>query len=89
MYGYYDSPAIQLEAAEEVEKLRAENERLRAEVAHRHLAHKAACEGGELLREEIKRLRTGLHHISLASQNSMSSKQECGRIARETLGGKS
>lgn len=37
---------------------------------------------------EIERLRTGLHHISLASQHSMSSKNECGRIARETLEGK-
>ena len=35
--------------------------------------------------EEIERLRTGLHRVSLASQNSMSSKDECGRIARETL----
>lgn len=38
--------------------------------------------------EEIERLRTGLHRVSLASQNSMSSKEECGRIARETLGAK-
>lgn len=39
-------------------------------------------------RREIERLRNGLHRISLASQNSMSSKEECGRIARETLAGK-
>ena len=37
------------------------------------------------LKAEIERLRTGLHRISLASQNSMSSREECGRIARETL----
>lgn len=37
---------------------------------------------------EIERLRTGLHRISLASQHSMSSREECGRIARETLEGK-
>ena len=34
---------------------------------------------------EIKRLREALHRISLASQNSMSSKDECGRIARAAL----
>lgn len=37
------------------------------------------------LREENKRLRIALHHISLASQKSMSSKEECGRIARSAL----
>lgn len=41
------------------------------------------------LQAEIERLRTGLHRVSLASQNSMSSKGECGRIARETLDAKS
>ena len=30
-------------------------------------------------------LLAALHHISLASQNSMSSKEECGRIAREAI----
>ena len=30
-------------------------------------------------------LKNALHRISLASQNSMSSKEECGRIAREAL----
>lgn len=37
---------------------------------------------------EIERLRNTLHRISLASQNSMSSKGECGRIARAALEGK-
>jgi len=37
--------------------LLAEVERLREEVKHGHVAHKAACEGGDLLREEIVRLR--------------------------------
>jgi hypothetical protein len=32
-----------------------------------------------------KTLKDALHRISLASQNSMSSKGECGRIAREAL----
>ena len=30
-------------------------------------------------------LLAALHRISLASQNSMSSKEECGRIAREAI----
>lgn len=34
---------------------------------------------------ENERLREALHRVSLASQNSMSSKDECGRIAREAL----
>jgi hypothetical protein len=34
---------------------------------------------------EIERLRNALHQISLCSQNSMSSKEECGRIARAAL----
>jgi hypothetical protein len=44
------------------------------------------------MRVENKRLRKGnaelleaLHHISLASQNSMSSIEECGRIARAAI----
>jgi len=32
-----------------------------------------------------KTMKDALHRISLASQNSMSSKDECGRIAREAL----
>lgn len=32
-----------------------------------------------------KTMKDALHQISLASQNSMSSKEECGRIAREAL----
>jgi hypothetical protein len=34
---------------------------------------------------EIDRYREALHHISLASQNSQSSKSECGKIARKAL----
>lgn len=33
----------------------------------------------------IVQLRNALHLISLASQNSMSSKSECGKIARDAL----
>jgi hypothetical protein len=36
--------------------------------------------------DEINRLREALSHISLASQNSMSSREECGRIARAAVG---
>ena len=36
---------------------------------------------------ELNRLRAALHSISLASQNSTSSIDECGRIARTALGG--
>ena len=36
---------------------------------------------------EVARLREALHQISLCSQNSMSSKDECGRIARKALEG--
>lgn len=39
----------------------------------------------ERLRAEVEKLRAGLHRVSLASQNSMSSKDECGRIARKAL----
>jgi len=35
--------------------------------------------------DEIERLSTALHQIGLCSQNSMSSKEECGRIARAAL----
>lgn len=41
----------------ERDEARAEVERLRDEVKRGHVAHKAACEGGDLLREEIERLR--------------------------------
>jgi hypothetical protein len=48
--------SVAADAADEVERLRADNERLRAEVEHGHRAHKIACEGGDLLRDEIKSL---------------------------------
>jgi hypothetical protein len=37
------------------------------------------------LSAEVERLTDTLHHISLCSQNSMSSQAECGRIARAAL----
>lgn len=37
------------------------------------------------LRDENERLRWTLHRISLASQNSMSTKTECGALARKAL----
>ena len=58
-------------AANEIEELRDEGEALHA-----------------ILREaqtEMDALRGALHQISLASRNSMSSREECGRIARAAL----
>lgn len=43
-----------------------------------------ACDIQSLLRER-ESLRAALYRISLASQNSMSSKEECGHIARAAL----
>ena len=37
------------------------------------------------LEAKVRELEEALHRISLASQNSMSSKGECGRIARAAL----
>lgn len=73
------------------------NENCIAEIRARHAATEAYQQSltdrvqmhddrGYLL-AEIERLRIGLHRVSLASQNSMASKNECGRIARETLEG--
>lgn len=39
------------------------------------------------LEQRIAQLEKALHEISLCSVNSMSSKGECGRIARQALGG--
>lgn len=39
--------------------------------------------------DEVQRLRDALHQISLVSQNSAGSKDECGRIARRALEGAS
>jgi hypothetical protein len=46
-----------------------------------------AGEEGKLFRglDKVERLETALRHISLASQSSQSSKEECGRIARAAL----
>jgi len=37
---------------------------MRAEIKRLHQAHQAACEGGDLLREEIERLRAALTDIA-------------------------
>lgn len=47
--------------------------------AHRHLEHNIRLMSGAPL------MLDALHRISLASQNSMSSKRECGQIARDAL----
>ena len=44
-------------------------------------------EGAEKLRERVAVLEDALTHISLCSQSSMSSKEECGRVARAALKG--
>lgn len=43
-------------------------------------------DGEPEMKAENAKLREALHRISLASQNSMANKDECGRIAREALG---
>ena len=43
--------------------LLAEVDRQRAEIERLHQAHQAACEGGDLLREEIERLREVIRTI--------------------------
>lgn len=75
-------------AAAELRRLHEENERLNVEVeSWRQMLH-AAITLGKLCdewREENERMREALSHISLCSQDSMSSKEECGRIARAAL----
>jgi hypothetical protein len=59
----------------------------------RQLAEKASpahrvvvdCNAVLALLEVVEQQKNALHSISLASQNSMSSKEECGRIARAAL----
>lgn len=50
-----------------------------AHVGQSYYAHPPAA--------EVQRLREALHQISLVSQNSAGSKDECGRIARRALEG--
>ena len=85
-----------------LESKRAEIERLKKQIEDRDGALNEAKGDAEDWRDsydsiveefrmrgaEIERLRVALHHISLASQNSMSSKDECGRIARAAFAGK-
>lgn len=49
-----------------------------------HIIQELRSEKWEMA-QEIERLREALHQISLCSQNSMRSKQECGDIARFAL----
>ena len=63
-----------LRLADNLETLRmntATNDQAAAELRRLHTVNQALVEA--------------LHHISLASQNSMSSKDECGKIARAAL----
>lgn len=59
-----------------------------ARLRERHFAWEGAEQYGSLDEEAadaIEELMAALHNISIASQNSMSSKEECGRIARAAL----
>jgi hypothetical protein len=67
------------EAADLIECLRAERKALVNDV---HSCHANCTKAGCVNR----RLRDALTHISLCSKNSMSSKDECGSIARAALG---
>jgi hypothetical protein len=67
------------EAADLIECLRAERKALVNDV---HSCHPNCSKAGCVNR----RLRDALTHISLCSKNSMSSKDECGSIARAALG---
>jgi hypothetical protein len=67
------------EAADLIECLRAERKALVNDV---HSCHPNCFKAGCVNR----RLRDALTHISLCSKNSMSSKDECGSIARAALG---
>ena len=67
------------EAADLIECLRAERKALVNDVhSCGPTCQKAGCVN--------RRLRDALTHISLCSKNSMSSKDECGSIARAALG---
>lgn len=127
MAGYYDAPAIQREAADEIERLRAEcvmwrDENVKKQTACEQmgarivaleaerdnaveqsndwhdLTQKARKEvaGAMILvdmlrdaalghQERAERLRAALHRISLASQNSGTTKEFLGREARAAL----
>jgi hypothetical protein len=67
------------EAADLIVCLRAERKALVNDV---HSCH-AGCQKAGCVN---RRLRDALTHISLCSKNSMSSKDECGSIARAALG---
>ena len=67
------------EAADLIECLRAERKALVNDV---HSCGPTCVRAGCVNR----RLRDALTHISLCSKNSMSSKDECGSIARAALG---
>ena len=95
----HDDLSIGIVAADEIEQLTRERDEARAEVERLTGKLKLVADAlnetiskydevgdqNDRLDAENERLREALHRVSLASQNSMSSKDECGRIARETL----
>lgn len=91
-----DADLVLSSAADEIDSQRARIAELEAGVyrlmnGSDSLIHGMVCIGAGRLAQlqhtetEVELLRNALYHISLASQNSMSSKEECGRIARTAI----
>ena len=81
-----DPNAWYISDAERVELLRAEVERLRAEVEHGQQAYNDALAGGDILKDEVERLREALRDIKSGDYDS----PMCWRIrqqARKALEG--
>lgn len=69
----------------ENKKLLAEIARLREENRRGHAAHKAACMGGDLLQEEIVRLREALEDIARGDYSDPMCERTPEQRAREAL----
>ena len=69
----------------EVERLRLAHKGLKIALSDCELALQKMSAKRMDAADEVTRLREALRNISLASQNSMSSKEECGSIARAAL----
>lgn len=72
-------------AIAEVERLRLAHKGLKIALSDCELALQKMSAKRMDAADEVTRLREALRNISLASQNSMSSKEECGSIARAAL----
>ena len=69
----------------ELRRLHAENEALKAELHEQARVNGMGGERELRLAALNAELVEALHHISLCSQNSMSSQRQCGEIARAAL----